>query len=312
VIFDDDILVDIREFLASVNGPESEGLDELILEILHAIREKDYRRPLSPLIVSPSQQIQRERPAPCDLAIALAVLEGERYKRIVASEYLACVRGLQPYCPNLSAAIGLNQLISKWVRSCILDQRLGNGRDGITARSKMKQYFVETAKECRNIRNFSSSGAIISALQSEAIARLTATQGGMSILATWTHGNLLQFFGKKCNYQGYRKALKDRQRCSIPWHVVDLEDIQAVMEAGADTEQGHNSPQIHLERWALLKGRAMSAYYQVQFTEEDRPIAKEYLMAELQRVLGEDFDQEESSLILKAEEDKIVYSRAGF
>ncbi len=40
VIFDDDILGDMREFLASVNGPESEELDELVLEILHGIREK--------------------------------------------------------------------------------------------------------------------------------------------------------------------------------------------------------------------------------------------------------------------------------
>ncbi len=40
VIFDDDILGNMREFLASVNGPESEGLDDLVLEILHGIREK--------------------------------------------------------------------------------------------------------------------------------------------------------------------------------------------------------------------------------------------------------------------------------
>ena len=44
VIFDDNILGNMREFLASVNGPESEELDELIdeliLEIWHGIREK--------------------------------------------------------------------------------------------------------------------------------------------------------------------------------------------------------------------------------------------------------------------------------
>ena len=40
VIFDGDILNNIREFLASVNGSESEELDELVLEILRGIREK--------------------------------------------------------------------------------------------------------------------------------------------------------------------------------------------------------------------------------------------------------------------------------
>ena len=96
--------------------------------------------------------------------------------------------------------------------------------------------------------------------------------------------------------------------------VVDLEDIQAVVKGDADTDEEHHSPRIRLERWALLKRRAMSAlHYHVPFTEEDaRQMAKEYLMAGLQRVLRENFDQEERSLILKAEEDVIVLKKAGF
>lgn len=95
--------------------------------------------------------------------------------------------------------------------------------------------------------------------------------------------------------------------------VVDLEDIQAVMEDDADT---NNSPRIHLERWARLKRQAMSALrYRVQFTEDSEdacPMAREYLAADLQRVSGENFDQKKRSLILKAEEDKIVFKEAGF
>jgi len=96
--------------------------------------------------------------------------------------------------------------------------------------------------------------------------------------------------------------------------VVDLEDIQAMMEGDADTDEEHNSPRDHLERWACLKRRSMSAlHYHVPFTEEDAcQMAKEYLMAGLHRVLGENLDQEESSLTLKAEEDKIVFEKAGF
>jgi len=99
--------------------------------------------------------------------------------------------------------------------------------------------------------------------------------------------------------------------CSIPWHVVDLEDIQAMMEGDADTAQEDNSPQIHLERWASLKRWAMSAlHYQIPFTGEGAcQMAKDYFMAGLQQ---EHFDQEKRSLLLKAEEDKIVFQRAGF
>jgi len=96
--------------------------------------------------------------------------------------------------------------------------------------------------------------------------------------------------------------------------VVDLEDLQAMIEGDADPDEEHNSPQIHLERWARLKRRAMSAlHYHVPYTEEDaHQIAKEYLMAGLQRVLGEDLDQEKSSLILKEEENRVMLKRAGF
>ena len=95
--------------------------------------------------------------------------------------------------------------------------------------------------------------------------------------------------------------------------VVDLEDIQAMMEGDADTDEEHDDPpQIHLERWDLWKRRAMSAlHYHVPFKEEDaRQTAKEYLIAGLQRVLGEKFDQEKSSLRLKDEEDMTSFRGA--
>lgn len=96
--------------------------------------------------------------------------------------------------------------------------------------------------------------------------------------------------------------------------VVDLEDIQAMIEGYADPGEEHSSPQIHLKRWARLKRRAMSAlHYHIPYTEEDaHQIAKEYLTAGLQRVLGEDLDQEKSSLILKEDENRVIIKRAGF
>ena len=84
-----------------------------------------------------------------------------------------------------------------------------------------------------------------------------------------------------------------------------------MMETVSDTEEECNLPP---KSWARLKRRAMSAlHYHVPFTEEDAcKVAKEYLMAGLQHVRVENFDQEEISLILKAEEDILVLGRAGF
>jgi hypothetical protein len=86
------------------------------------------------------------RPTPGQLAAALASLEGEKYRRILPAEYVAHAGGLPLYCPNLSAAIALNELIGKWIKSSILNERLGEGEAGLQERSRMMQFFVETAK----------------------------------------------------------------------------------------------------------------------------------------------------------------------
>jgi hypothetical protein len=86
------------------------------------------------------------RPTPGQLAAALARLEGEKYRQILPAEYVAHAGGLPLYSPNLSAAIALNELIGKWIKSSILDERLGEGKKGLQERSKVMQFFVETAK----------------------------------------------------------------------------------------------------------------------------------------------------------------------
>jgi hypothetical protein len=68
-------------------------------------------------------------------------LEGERFQRILPIEYIAHAGDLELplYCPNLSAAIYFNQLISSWVQSCIL------GCKEPKRRSEIKEYFIQTA-----------------------------------------------------------------------------------------------------------------------------------------------------------------------
>jgi hypothetical protein len=85
-------------------------------------------------------------PSPRQLALALAVLEGERYQRILPAEYIAHA-GRQPlYCPNLLAAIAFNETVHNWVQSSILDLDFAGGWDELNRRSEIKEYFVQTAK----------------------------------------------------------------------------------------------------------------------------------------------------------------------
>ena len=83
-----------------------------------------------------------------DLAVVLARIEGERYRSILPSEYVAYAREITQSCPNLSAAIDLNRRIIHWVQSSILDLTSGVGQAGLDRRAEIKRFFVLTAKVC--------------------------------------------------------------------------------------------------------------------------------------------------------------------
>jgi RasGEF domain len=100
----------------------------------------------SPITSSFNPSIHGGGPNARELAIALARLESERYQRILPIEYVAHVGKLSHYCPNLSAAIALNQMITGWVQSSILDLDFVGDPNGLQKRSEVKRFFVKTAK----------------------------------------------------------------------------------------------------------------------------------------------------------------------
>jgi hypothetical protein len=122
---------------------------------------------LSPSPITSSFDSATHRgPPPRQLAFALATLEEERYQRILPTEYVAHA-GRQPlYCPNLLAAIALNETVNNWVQSSILDLEFDGGWDELKRRSEIKRYFVQTAQvicafrtcECGCLLMFSCTG----------------------------------------------------------------------------------------------------------------------------------------------------------
>jgi RasGEF domain. len=169
-------------------------------------------------VVSSSGLMAGGCPSSSQLARALAGLEWEKYQRISPAEYMHA-GGIPVYCPNLSAVIALNQQIGDWIRLCIVDESLGEGKDGVKKRSEMKQYFVETGKECQKLGNFQSLGAILRALQSEAVDRLSSTHEGMSPVARRTYQSLVNLLKPESHYAKYKRVLSrvGREGC-IPYH----------------------------------------------------------------------------------------------
>jgi len=89
-------------------------------------------------------------PTPRQLAFALAKLERKNYRRILPSEFMAYASKLpSSSMPNLSAAIGLSQLIGVWVQSHILNldsDVIEAEVEEVEKRSAYKQFFIQTAR----------------------------------------------------------------------------------------------------------------------------------------------------------------------
>jgi len=187
------------------------------------------------LVTTPPLQPTTDcRPTARHLAVALASLEWEKHQRTRPIEYIAHAANQALYSPNLSTVISHYESVERWVRSCVLDEGFGRGVKGLEKRSEMMQFLVETAKvfralqtyqarsslttphiqECWRVHNFSSLCAIMSALKSETVTRLTLTHSHMPHDAQKKHGKLARLL----DFDAYKRALNGELMQCIPWH----------------------------------------------------------------------------------------------
>jgi len=172
--------------------------------------------------------------APHHLAIALTLLEGDKYKAIVPSDYIAHF-GKHPGSNGVKVACSVNNNIILWVKQSVLHY------DTAKLRAQRVQYFLNTAQvrrltqelyiapadqitrqECRKLRNYGSLIAIGIALHSAPIERLKLTKESLSSSMSRELKMLKDVFDPSSNHRGYHKVLNEvvdqemRNYC-VPW-----------------------------------------------------------------------------------------------
>ncbi|KAG6909446.1 hypothetical protein DXG01_000431 [Tephrocybe rancida] len=173
-------------------------------------------------------QLKTSEISPTDIAIALTLLEGDKYKAILPIDYIAHLTRKRR--SNVEAACLTNTTIVLWVKQSVLNY------DTIRKRAKALGFFVNTAKArniaCLTFHNYSSATAIIRALHSEPIKRLRLTDEELSRDSPKVHktlGQLHSLLDPSSNYQNYRTTLQEKlskevgDRC-IPWIFAHLEN----------------------------------------------------------------------------------------
>lgn len=167
---------------------------------------------------------------PKDLAVALTILEGEKYKAIMPCDYLAYLRPEQihGYHNPVEIARVVNNHIIQWVKQSILHY------DEVLPRADVIKFYVHTAQECRNMRNFSSLIAIAIALNSAPVERLKLTKKQLPAKMANCLEEIVAISNPSNNHAAYRSVLcevgaVEYKQC-VPWLALHLKQIHAVLD----------------------------------------------------------------------------------
>ncbi|CAA7267623.1 unnamed protein product [Cyclocybe aegerita] len=190
---------------------------------------------------------------PQDLAIALTLLEGDKYKALLPSDYIAHLGQHQGY-NNVKAAYTTNNKIIAWVKDSVLHY------DSVEKRADVLKFFINTAIECRKLRNFSSLVAITTALHSSPVESLKLTKSALTLQMQGKLDALYDIINPSFNHRGYREALNDvasaRERdCCVPWLAVHLKQLHIVLQNYPMTVHVDGQTLVNFQRYIKLIDR---------------------------------------------------------
>ncbi|KAG8509439.1 LOW QUALITY PROTEIN: Ral guanine nucleotide dissociation stimulator [Galemys pyrenaicus] len=147
--------------------------------------------------------------APDLVAEQFTLMDAELFKKVVPYHCLGSIwsqrdkKGKEHLAPTVRATV--TQFNS--VANCVITTCLG--ARGVTARARARvlEHWIEVARECRLLKNFSSLYAILSALQSNSIHRLKKTWEEVSRDSLRIFQKLSEIFSDENNYSLSRELL---------------------------------------------------------------------------------------------------------
>ncbi|XP_056607362.1 ral guanine nucleotide dissociation stimulator-like 1 isoform X1 [Triplophysa dalaica] len=142
-----------------------------------------------------------------DIAEQLTMLDAELFVKVVPFHCLGCIWSQRDKKENRDLAPTVRATISQFnaVTNCVITSllcppatsapsSLSSPQSSPTQRAKIIEMWISVAQECRQLKNFSSLRAILSALQSNAVYRLKKTWAAISRESVAVFDNLCETF----------------------------------------------------------------------------------------------------------------------
>ncbi|KAF8964650.1 ras guanine nucleotide exchange factor domain-containing protein [Flammula alnicola] len=282
---DHQLLWQMKTFCESaIRMKSSVTMSDKARDLLKLIEDRARNDTLPPPLSPGRRTLQASEIKPNDLAIALTLHEGDKYKVLVPSDYIAHLRR-HPGYNAVEGAYTTNNKIVFWVKDSILHY------DGVEQRTEVLKFFIHTAQECRKLRNFSSLVAIASALHSAPIERLKLTRSALTVQMQGRLQALDDIINPSSNHRGYREALNDatssqERDCCIPWLAVHLKELHLVLQKHPTIVQVNGRPLINFQRYIKFMDRVQEVvHYKPPNLEQYRQQGQlDYLINQLQKL----------------------------
>ncbi|XP_054515218.1 ral guanine nucleotide dissociation stimulator isoform X8 [Pan troglodytes] len=195
-------------------APEQDPAPSQTLELEPAPAPVPSLQPSWPSPVVAENGLSEEKPHllvfPPDLvAEQFTLMDAELFKKVVPYHCLGSIwsqrdkKGKEHLAPTIRATV--TQFNS--VANCVITTCLGNRSTKAPDRARVVEHWIEVARECRILKNFSSLYAILSALQSNSIHRLKKTWEDVSRDSFRIFQKLSEIFSDENNYSLSRELL---------------------------------------------------------------------------------------------------------
>ncbi|XP_032485010.1 ral guanine nucleotide dissociation stimulator-like 3 isoform X1 [Phocoena sinus] len=148
-----------------------------------------------------------------DVAEQLTLMDAELFSRVRPFECLGSVWSQRDRPGATGTASTVRATVTQFntVTGCVLGSVLGSPGLAAPQRAQRLEKWIRIAQRCRELRNFSSLRAILSALQSNPIYRLKRSWGALSREPLSTFRKLSQIFSDENNHLSSREILSQEE-----------------------------------------------------------------------------------------------------
>ncbi|KAK0246451.1 ras guanine nucleotide exchange factor domain-containing protein [Armillaria nabsnona] len=205
----------------------------------------------SPCVESPVVSPRRRRKSrdhkgdllrldPTDLAEQLSLFEYTLYSKVTPQDCLVYAKSPQS-APNLNAFCATHDKLASWVTFSVLNnEALGKRADTI-------DFWIKVAEKCRNMNNFASMSALITALSSVVITRLHLTWAHVGRKANLDA--LLKYNEPSGGFAAFRNLQSNAEGPCVPFVGMYLTDIAHTKDQFEDVEDDGRIVFIKRQRW---------------------------------------------------------------